>query len=588
MEKKKTFEIELTINGRKVKVQKGATILEAARAGQIKIPTLCQHEDLPPTASCGMCVIKIKGMRKMVRACATPAEGGMEITTHDAELYEVRKNVLELILSRHPNECLTCLRSGSCELQKLAEEFGIRSRTFAQNLLERPADISTKAVVLEPTKCVGCGRCVEVCQHIQNVWALEFLDRGFEMRIAPAGDISLADSPCIKCGQCAAHCPVGAIVDFDEVDSVWAALRNEEKHCVVQIAPAIRVAFGEGFGLDPGVLATKKIYELLRRLGFKAVFDTNFGADLTIVEEANELLEYVTKTPEKLPLVTSCCPAWIDYLEKYYPDLIEHFSTAKSPHQMLGVMSKTYYAEKMGIDPSKIFMVSIMPCTAKKYEISRTDEMFASGFQDVDISLTTRELVRMAKASGIQFNDLEESEADSILGEYTGAGTIFGATGGVMEAAVRTAYDLAEGKPPENLDLEPVRGLKGVKKTEVQIKGKKLNIAVAHGLGNVKKILDEIRETKKQGKPQEYNFIEVMACEGGCVAGGGQPYQVSDKIREKRAQGLYQDDKIQQHRMSHENPHIKQLYEEFLGKPLGGRSHKLLHTKYKPKPIYYK
>ncbi|HDQ26425.1 MAG TPA: 2Fe-2S iron-sulfur cluster binding domain-containing protein [bacterium] len=580
--------IDVSINGRVVTVEKGATILEAAKKAQIKIPTLCKHEDLVTTASCGMCIVKVKGMRKMVRACAAPAEGGMEVVTHDAELYEIRKNVLELILSRHPNDCLTCLRSGTCELQALSQEFGIRTRNFEAMVLEQPIDVSTKAVVLDPTKCVGCGRCAEVCQNIQNVWALEFLDRGFEMRIAPAGDILLADSPCVKCGQCAAHCPVGAITDFDETNKVWDALRNPELFAVAQIAPAVRVAFGEGFGLSPGEVTTKKIYALLRRLGFKAVFDTNFGADLTIVEEGTELLETLVKHPGKLPLVTSCCPAWIDYLEKYYPDLIEHFSTAKSPHQMVGVLAKTYYAEKSGIDPAKIFMASIMPCTAKKWEISRTDEMFSSGYQDIDVSLTTRELVRMALSSGIQFADLTDEEPDMIMGEYTGAGTIFGATGGVMEAAVRTAYCLAEGKPLENIELNEVRGLKGVKTAVVNIKGKDVRIAVAHGLANVKALLDPIREAKKKETDMPYDFIEVMACEGGCVAGGGQPYMVSDEMRRRRAEGLYKDDRASAKRMSHENPMVQALYKDFLGRPLGEKAHKLLHTKYKARPIYYK
>jgi NADP-reducing hydrogenase subunit HndD len=438
--------VNVRINSIAYQVNPDMSILEAARLVQVKIPTLCAHPDLPPSASCGLCVVKVKGMNKMVRACATPVNEGMEIITHDAELYEIRKTVLELILSNHPNSCLTCQRNQECELQKLSSDFGVREESFTKIHHDNPIDNSTGSLIIDSNKCIGCGRCAEVCQIIQNVWALEFIGRGFDMRIAPAGDITLAQSPCIKCGQCSAHCPVGAIVEQDETAAVWAGLRNEKLHSVVQIAPAIRVALGEAFGLAPGTITTGKIYALLRRLGFKAVFDTNFAADLTIMEEATEFVHLFTKEPGKLPLITSCCPSWVDYLEKYYPDLIGHFSTAKSPHEMLGVLSKTFYAEKMNLKAEDIFMTSIMPCTAKKYEITRTDEMFASGAQDIDVVLTTRELARMTRASGIDFLSLPDEDADNILGEYTGAGTIFGATGGVMEAALRTAYYFVTGK----------------------------------------------------------------------------------------------------------------------------------------------
>jgi NADH-quinone oxidoreductase subunit G len=554
----------------------------------VKIPTLCKHEDLDATASCGICVVKVEGNRKLVRACCTEAEDNMKVTTHDGELYEVRKNVIDLILSAHPNECLTCLRNRNCELQTLAEEFGVREHAFEQILKDIPNDASTKAVSLNAEKCIGCGRCVDVCQNVQGVYALEFIKRGFEMRIAPAGDIKLAESPCIKCGQCSAHCPVGAIVEYDEVHKTWETLMNKDLYPVVQIAPAVRVAFGEGFGKGSGEIVTEQLYALLRKIGFKGVFDTNFGADLTIMEEGSEFIERFAHKKGALPLITSCCPAWVDYLEKFYPDLIEHFSTAKSPHEMVGAMTKTYYAEKMGIDPSKIRVVSIMPCTAKKYEVSRFKDMFSSGYQDVDISLTTRELVRMTKSSGIMFEDLKGEPADSILGEYTGAGTIFGATGGVMEAALRTVYFILTGKALGNIEVEAVRGLEGVKSATIDINGTGVRVAVAHGLGNVSKLMDQLRDAKKNGTPMPYDFIEVMACEGGCIAGGGQPYGVTNAIRRKRTAGMYTDDKKSVHRMSHENVHVQQLYTEFLGKPLSEKSHKYLHTHYTPRPIYYK
>lgn len=580
--------VDIKINGKNYCVSSNFTILEAAKLAHVKIPTLCKHEDLPPTANCGICVVKVQGSRKLIRACCTYVGEGMDITTHDGELYEVRKNVLELILSTHPFYCFTCLRNGNCELQRLAEEFGIRSVPYNPLVKGNKPDTSSKAVVMDSQKCIGCGRCVEVCQEIQQVHALEFLDRGFNSRIAPAGDIQLAESPCIKCGQCSAHCPVGAIVEFSQANHVWLTLRDETIHPVVQIAPAVRVALGEGFGLDPGEILTEKMYAFFRRIGFKAIFDTNFGADLTIMEEGSEFLERFLHGKGKLPLITSCCPAWVDFLEKYYPDLIEYFSTAKSPHEMVGAMAKTYYAQKMGIDPSKIFMLSVMPCTAKKYEITRTSDMKSSGYQDVDVSITTRELVRMIKTSGIDILQLDGEKADSILGSYTGAGTIFGATGGVMEAAIRTAYALVTGKALENIEVEAVRGLKGVKRAEIDMNGKKVRVAVAHGIGNVRAVCEELRECKKTGKPMPYDFIEVMACEGGCIAGGGQPYQVTNKIRAKRSKGLYNDDKQSAFRCSHENKEVQKLYEEFLGKPLSHKSHQYLHTKYIPRPLYYK
>jgi NADH-quinone oxidoreductase subunit G len=579
--------IKAIINGKPVEVPEGTSILDAAAKVQIKIPTLCKHPDLTATAGCGICVVKIKGNRKMLRACCTPLENSMDIVTHDPEIVETRRTVLELLLSNHPNECLHCGRNNDCEFQSLCADFAIRSEDFEKYIPKAPVDRST-SIVLEPSKCVKCGRCVQVCQQKQDVWALSFLDRGVNTRIATAGDIPLNESPCVKCGQCSAHCPTGAIVEKDETKEAWKMLEDPNLYCVVQIAPAVRVAVGEGFGYPPGTNLTKQLYALFRRLGFKAVFDTNFGADLTIMEEAGEFVERFAKGHGVLPLITTCCPSWVDYLEKYYGEMIPHFSSAKSPHQMVGVLSKTYYAQKKQIDPSKIRMISVMPCTAKKYEITRTGEMSASGYQDVDIVLTTRELIRMIKQAGIDFNDLPEEDADLLLGDYAGAGTIFGATGGVMEAALRTAYFKVTGENLKDVNFLAVRGLDGVKETTVDIKGTKVKIAVAHGLSNVKAVMDKVKSAIDKKEPLPYHFIEVMACPGGCVGGGGQPYGVTDEVRQQRAKGLYDEDAAMKVRLSHENPHVAQLYKEFLEHPLSHKAHELLHTEYKSRPVYMK
>ncbi|ACB74828.1 NADH-dependent [FeFe] hydrogenase, group A6 [Opitutus terrae] len=578
--------IKARINQLDVEVPEGTSILDAARQVHVKIPTLCKHRDLLPTAACGICIVRNKGGNKLIRACCTPLEEGMEITTHDSDIVDVRRATLELILSNHPQACLTCGRNGECELQTLAADFNISMETIKRYVKDVPPDRSTNCIVLDFTKCIKCGRCIQVCQEMQNVWALSFLDRGINTRMAPAGDITLAESPCVKCGQCSAHCPTGAIVEKDETATVWSALRDEDKICVVQIAPSVRVTVGEAFGLPPGTNLTKKLYSALRRLGFKAVFDTNFAADVTIVEEASEFVERFAHKRGPLPLITSCCPSWTDHMEKRHYDFIDNFSTAKSPQQMLGVLAKTYYAQKAGVDPSKLFMVSIMPCTAKKYELSRTEEMHASGFADVDVVLTTRELARMLKQSGIEFLALPDAEPDSILGSYSGAGTIFGATGGVMEAAVRTAYHYATGKKLKNVELTAVRGLAGVKEGEIDINGAKVRVAVAHGLANVEQVLERVREARKAGKETPYHFIEVMACPGGCIGGGGQPYGVDNERRMKRIAGLYQDDRDRTVRYSHENPEVVQVYRDFLGKPLSGKAHELLHTRYTARPLY--
>ncbi len=578
--------IKARINQIDVEVPEGTTILDAARQVQVKIPTLCKHRDLLPTAACGICIVRNKGGNKLIRACSTPLEKGMEITTHDREIVDVRRSTLELILSNHPQACLTCGRNGECELQTLAADFNIPMESIKRYVKDTPPDRSTGSIILEFQKCIKCGRCIQVCQEMQNVWALSFLERGINTRMAPAGDITLAESPCVKCGQCSAHCPTGAIVENDETPAVWEALHDPEKICVVQIAPSVRVTVGEAFGLPPGTNLTKKLYAALRRLGFKAVFDTNFSADVTIVEEASEFIERFAHKRGALPLITSCCPSWTDFMEKRHYDFIDNFSTAKSPQQMLGVLAKTYYAQKLGLDPAKMFVVSIMPCTAKKYELSRTEEMYASGYKDVDVSLTTRELARMLKQSGIEFLQLADGAADSLLGDYSGAGTIFGATGGVMEAAIRTAYFYATGKKLDKIELEAVRGLQGVKEGTVMVGDAPVRVAVAHGLANVEQVLDRVREARKAGAESPYHFIEVMACPGGCIGGGGQPYGVDNERRRQRIAGLYQDDRECAVRYSHENPEVIRVYDEFLGKPLEGKAHDLLHTRYTARPVY--
>ena len=589
--------IKLEVNGVAVEVPKGSNLLVAAQAANVKIPTLCYHPDLKPGASCGICVVrqlvpsrtepgKFVPSPKLLRACCTEATEGMKIVTHDPDIVQVRRTVLELILANHPQDCLQCPRSGRCELQDIAADFGIREIPFPKEVIHRDMDKSTPSLVLNPDKCIKCGRCAEVCQQMQNVWALEFIGRGEKTVMAPAAGVKLAESPCIKCGQCSAHCPVGAIYENDETAKVWAALRDTEKTCLVQIAPAVRVALGEAFGMKPGELTTGKIYAALRMLGFKKVFDTNFSADVTIMEEGTEFIKRFTNGG-KLPLITSCCPAWTDWMEKYAPDFTENFSSAKSPQQMLSALAKTYWAEKNGLTCDKVHVTSIMPCTAKKYEITRDEHMKSTGCQDTDVVLTTRELARMIKAAGIDFLNLPEEKADDLLGSYTGAGTIFGVTGGVMEAALRTAYCLItkEDQPPA-IEFTAVRGMDGVKKATIDIKGTQVNIAVAHQMGNVEKVLNEVREDIRNGVKPRYDFIEVMACRGGCVGGGGQPCLANDKVRAARTAGLYTDDEKSVIRMSHLNPEVQALYKDYLGEPGSEKAEHLLHTDYRKRELY--
>ena len=579
------------VNGIDVEIKKGSKILDAAKKAGVKIPTLCAHSDLEPWAACGLCVVKVEDERgispKLVRACATEIVANQNYITHDHELQKIRKTVLELTLADHPDDCLRCARNKQCELQQMAAEFSIREMPYKRNVHFLPKDESTTSIILDPTKCIHCGRCALVCQQLQDVWALEFIGRGENTRMAGAGDILLNDTPCIKCGQCSAHCPVGAIYEKDETQKLLDAIENKELHVAVQIAPAVRVAIGECFGMEPGSIATGKIYSALRRLGVDAVFDTNFAADLTIMEEGTELVQRLTNDGV-LPLITSCCPSWVDFMEKYANDMIPNFSTAKSPMMMQGAVTKTYYADKIKTKKENIYSVAIMPCTAKKYEITRCECMQSSGCDDVDVVLTTRELARLIKQCGIDFNSLPDEKADSPIGAYSGAGTIFGVTGGVMEAAVRTAHTLVTGEDLKDVKISAVRGMEGVKKGEVDFNGTKIKVAVAHGMANVKDLMQEIRDAREAGQEPPYHFIEVMACKGGCIAGGGQPYLTDDDVRAKRIAGIYSDDEKCVVRMSHQNPEITQIYKDFLGEPSSHKAHKLLHTKYTKRPTYKK
>jgi iron-only hydrogenase group A len=593
--------ITCKINGIPVQVAEGATVLDAAKKANVKIPTLCYNPDLSPWAACGICVVKVEGNGKLLRSCCTPVSENMSIITNDSELVQIRKTVIELILSTHPDDCLQCPRNQDCELQTLAQEFGVREQPFPKQLRNLPVDDTTGSIVLNPEKCIRCGRCVTVCQQMQNVWAIEFLGRGETTRIAPAADVKLGESPCIRCGQCSAHCPVGAIYENDQTGLVWDALMKsgpDAKTCVVQIAPAVRVALGEAFGLPAGTDLTKKIYTALKRLGFDAVFDTNFSADLTIMEEGTEFVKRLTAalkggmadatTLKHLPLITSCCPAWVDYMEKYYSDMVPNFSTAKSPQQMMGAMIKTYWAGQAAVDPSKIYSVSVMPCTAKKYETHRDETMYSSGFQDVDVSITTRELARMIKQAGIDLPNLPESEPDNPLGPYTGAAVIFGATGGVMEAAIRSAYFLVTGTELKDVNFTAVRGISGIKEASVHIAGIDVRVAVAHQMGNIQQVLDEVRKARDEGKETPWHFIEVMACRGGCIGGGGQPYGATDEVRKLRMRAIYDHDEKKEYRCSHQNPYITKIYKEFLDEPGSHKAHKLLHTHYVGKPLFLK
>lgn len=585
--------VKLKIDNFEVQVEAGTSILDAARSVQIDIPTLCKHPDVDPSAGCGLCIVKVGG--RIMRSCCTPVAEGMEIITNDPELREIRKTVLELILSNHPNYCLKCVRNGQCELQEMAMQMGVDHDEIRKLLTPVAIDDSTQAIVLDPSKCIVCGRCADICQNQQNVWALSAMNRGLATKITGANDARLIDTPCIKCGQCAVHCPTGAISEYDDTAAVWEMLRDPEAVTVVQIAPAVRVALGEEFGYPFGENLTGKIYAALRRLGFSKIFDTNFGADLTIIEEATEFVRRFSAN-DQLPMFTSCCPAWVDYVEKYHPERLPNFSSCKSPHQMVGAVAKTYYAQKAGIDPSKIKVISVMPCTAKKWEIRRHETMSSSGFKDVDAVITTRELAKMIRSAGINFQGLKDEVADNPLGEYSGAATIFGVTGGVMTAALRTAYYYITGSELGDLNFKAIEGLDAVKAAEVDINGTKIRIAVVNGVGNVEQVLSEIAAAEASGGELPYHFVEVMACRGGCISGGGQPkvmmhhlpkpWGINNEIRKQRSQGLNCEDEQAANRLSHHNQSIKQLYDDFLGNPGEGKAHELLHTKYRQRDLY--
>ncbi|HUT32180.1 MAG TPA: NADH-dependent [FeFe] hydrogenase, group A6 [Planctomycetota bacterium] len=581
----------LTIDNIPVDVSNGATILDAARKVGIRIPTLCYLEGVQAIGACRVCLVEVEGAKTLIASCVMPVADGMKVQTNTRRVRDARRMVVELILSDHEGDCQTCDRNDDCELQAVARELGIRHVTYEGEKGKRPTDDSTPALVRDMAKCIACRRCVTVCGETQGVAALFPQNRGFNTLIGPAFGAKLADIVCVQCGQCAAVCPVGAIGERDQIDEVWAALDDPAKHVVVQTAPAIRAALGECFGYKPGTLVTGRMVSALRRLGFDGVFDTNFTADLTIIEEGTELLvrlkkALVDKEPVALPQFTSCSPGWIKYCEHFYPELLPNLSTAKSPQQMFGAVAKTYYAQKIGKRPEDIVVVSIMPCTAKKFEAQRP-EMNDSGVRDVDIVLTTRELGRMIKQAGIDFTSLPDDTMDAPLGLSSGAADIFANTGGVMEAALRTVYEIVTGEPLpfKNLHVKPIAGLEGVKEAELTIpkavpdwkflEGVTVRVAVAHGLGNARKVIERI----KSGEGQ-YHFVEVMTCPGGCIGGGGQPRMTTDAVRKARISAIYKEDEGKKLRKSHDNPEVKQIYDEFLVKPLGEKSHHLLHTHY--------
>lgn len=565
--------VTLYIDGKEISVEEGTTILNAAKKLNIKIPTLCYHPDQDLKGSCRVCVVEVEDQCALAASCCTPVREGMKIRTNSKKVRESRKAIVEMLLANHNAECLTCVRNGNCELQDLCEELNIKEVHFDKVVDMLPIDESNPAIVRDSSKCIKCGRCVEVCHKVQSVGAIYNINRSCDMKIGPAFDNSLSEVQCVYCGQCINVCPVGAIYEKDDVHKVWDALDDENKHVVVQIAPAVRVSLGEVFGMEPGSIVTGKIASFLKQVGFDGVYDTNFTADLTIIEEGNELLHRL-QNGGTLPMMTSCSPGWINYIENYYPELLSHVSSCKSPQQMFGSVAKSYYAEKYDLEPKDIVVVSIMPCTAKKAEANRP-EMTDTGYADVDIVITTRELGRMVKESRIQIENLDEIDFDEPFGISTGAAVIFGASGGVMEAALRTVYEVVTGEELENIDFKDLRGIEGFKEAVVKVGDLDVKVAVVNSLQNAKKVLDMIKEGKA-----DYHFIEVMCCPGGCIGGGGQPIPGTNEAKRKRVEGIYKVDKTSALRKSHKNPAVDTLYKEYLKEPLGEKSHKLLHTHY--------
>ncbi len=582
---------KLTIDDVAVQVPEGTSILEAALQAGVKIPSLCYLPEVQAIGACRVCMVQVEGARAMVASCVTPAAEGMKVHTNSRRVRENRRMIVELLLSDHDGDCQTCLRNNDCELQALAQDLGVRTIAYTGEMGHHSLDTSTTGLRRDAAKCILCRRCVTVCNEVQGVGALFPQGRGFDTMIAPAFCNDLVDVVCVQCGQCAAVCPVGAITEKDQVDEVWAALEDPKKTVVVQTAPAIRAALGECFDHEPGTLVTGKMISALRRLGFDAVFDTNFTADLTIIEEGTELLTRLKKAlvdrePVSLPMFTSCCPGWISFAEYFYPELLPHLSTCKSPQQMFGALAKTYYANQIGKKAEDIYVVSVMPCVAKKYECSRP-EMNASGARDVDVVLTTRELGRMIRQAGINFDALPDGTADVPLGLSSGAADIFANTGGVMEAALRTVYELVTGNPFPfaNLHVKAIEGLDGIKEAEVTfeetlpewsfLKGVTAKVAVVHTLANARIVAEKV----KAGEA-DYHFVEVMTCPGGCISGGGQPRFTTNEVREARMAAIFEEDEGKPMRKSHENPAIKEIYSSYLGTPLGAKSHQLLHTHY--------
>nr|WP_312215162.1 NADH-dependent [FeFe] hydrogenase, group A6 [Clostridioides sp.] len=576
--------VNLTINGKPVSVPEGTSILDAAKTIDIKIHNLCylkadEIRRLETCASCRVCMVETD--RGLVPSCGTLVKEGMKVETNSLRALKTRKKIVELILSDHPQDCLVCEKNGECRLQEIAADLGIRQISFKGAKSIDKMDTSSKSIVKDHSKCILCRKCEAVCNKIQTVGAISGINRGFNTVVGTFFDADIVDTECTYCGQCVAVCPTGSLKEVNNITQVWRELKNADKIVVVQVAPAVRVALGEEFGLKSGEMATGKIVAALKALGFKYVFDTNFGADLTIMEEASELIHRI-KENKNLPILTSCCSAWVNFIEYNYPEKLDLISSCKSPQQMFGSITKSYYAEKLDIDPKNLCVVSVMPCVAKKYETNR-EELEVDDIRDNDISITTRELSHMIKESGIDILNLLDEDFDSPLGESTGAGTIFGASGGVTEAALRTSYEWITGKTLDSVDFREVRGFRGIKEASVHVGGSEIKVCVVNSLGNARKIMDDIVEGKS-----DYHIVEVMACPGGCIGGGGQPFHFGDyNIVKSRGKSLYKIDENKEIRKSHDNPYIKKLYDDFLGKPNSETSHKYLHTTYKDKSTIY-